>query len=403
MKAYAGKRVLMLVENNPFRIDLRVRQEAFALTRAGYRVTVICPWDSKHLWRQEMNGVQIYAYPAPPAGQGALGYIWEYGYSFAAMLLLSMVVWFKHGFDVIHTANPPDNAVFIAALYKPFGVYFVFDHHDLMPEMYHERFHQRASSFIYKLLLWMERCSCRWSDRIVATNQSYKLHAMEQHGVPEERIVVVRNGPVTEEVGSTEIDSRLREKAGLLLGFVGVMAPQDGVDYLLRAVHKLVHELDREDVYCVIIGKGSALEKLKQLANDLKLDDKVWFTGFIPDADKLRYLSTVDICLDPDPSNPFNDRCTMIKMMEYMAMGKPIVAFDLPEHRVSAGASALYARPNDELDFARQIAHLADHPDLREQMGACGLERIKRDLGWKHQSQALVDMYADLLGTQYPK
>lgn len=401
MKASAGKRVLMLLENNPFRVDLRVRQEAFALAEAGYRVAVICPWDSRRRWKETVKGVQIYCYPAPPAGQGFLGYLWEYGWSFAAMLALSLFVKLVHGFDVIHAANPPDNSVFVAALYKPFGVRFIFDHHDLMPEMYLERFEKGGNPLVYKFLLWMERVSCRMADRIAATNQSYKSIVAKRHDIPAGRIAIIRNGPILSEVGRIAPDPDLRQRAGTLLGFVGVMAPQDGVDYLLRAVHQLVYELKREDVYCVIIGKGSALEELKQQAQELKLEHHVWFTGFIPEADKLRYLSTVDICLDPDPSNPFNDRCTMIKMMEYMAMGKPIVAFDLPEHRVSADDAALYARPNDELDFARQIARLADHPELREQMGRRGLERIEQQLEWKHQAQKLLALYADLFADRH--
>ena len=188
-------------------------------------------------------------------------------------------------------------------------------------------------------------------------------------------------------------DTALWVIAGTILGFVGLMAPQDGVDYLLRALHQLAHVLKKDDFYCVIIGKGSAMDDMKRIANELNIADKVMFTGFIPEADKFRYLSTVDICMDPDPSNAFNDRCTMIKMMEYMAMGKPIVAFDLPEHRVTADEAALYARPNDELDFASKIAALMENPEKRKTMGRFGRERVENMLSWAKQKDYLLEVY----------
>lgn len=393
MKASAGKRVLMVVENNPFARDIRVRQEANALMQAGYRVAVICPSDSPGNWKQEVDGAWVYSYPAPPAGEGFISYIWEYLYSLAATFLLSVVVYVSHGFDIIHAANPPDTIVFVAAIYKLFGVRFIFDHHDLMPEMYQERFHGRGNGWVYRALMWTERVSCRMADHIIATNQSYKNMEITRHGIPEERITIVRNGPRLEKIKPIDPDPTLREKALIILGFVGVMAPQDGLDYLLRALQQLLCVLNRDDFHCIIIGTGSALAELKDLAKKLQLEAKVSFTGYIPELDKSRYLSTADICIDPDPSNAFNDRCTMIKMMEYMAMGKPIVAFDLPEHRVSAGEAALYAQPNSELDLARKIEILMDDPDKRAQMSAEGRRRVESDLHWNRQAEQLIRAY----------
>jgi len=404
MKVSAGKRVLMLIENGSFLMDSRVRPEAKALIHAGYKVSVICQADSKWVWKENIENVTVYTYPAPLPGKGFLGYLFEYGYSLAATFLLSLIVCLIDGFDIIHAANPPDTALIVAAFYKLVGVRFVFDHHDLAPEMYWERFSGRGNRLVYKILLTMERYSCRLADIIIATNESYKSIEMERHAIPQERIAIVRNGPLLEKFRLSTPDPVLRAKAKVILAYVGVMAPQDGVDYLLRALHLLRCELKKDDFYCVIIGKGSTLDDLKELAKKLDLEKHVWFTGYIPDADMLRYLSTADICIDPDPSNPFNDRCTMIKMMEYMAMGKPIVAFDLPEHRVTAQNGALYARPNDELEFARQIAVLMDDPERRERMGKEGRKRIESELAWSYQAENLLEAYKALSSSsKWPK
>lgn len=391
MKAFAGKRVLMVVENNPFGIDVRVRQEASALTDAGYQVTAICPSNSK--WKEMIDDVWVYSYPAPPAGDGFFGYMWEYSYSLAATFLLSLVIYMKHGFDFIHAANPPDTIVLIAAFYKLLSVQFIFDHHDLMPEMYQERFRGNGNRLVHRVLLLTEKLSCQVADHVIATNRSYKMMEMARDRVPEQRITVVRNGPLLEKFKPVAPDADLKTKAGTILGFIGLMAPQDGVDYLLRALHQLAYVLVKDNFHCVVIGKGSAMDDMKKLAKQLDITDKIMFTGFIPEADKIRYLSTVDICMDPDPSNAFNDRCTMIKMMEYMAMGKPIVAFDLPEHRVTADEAALYAHPNDELDFARKIAILMENPERRKAMGLFGRERIENMLSWSKQKAFLLEAY----------
>jgi glycosyltransferase involved in cell wall biosynthesis len=399
MKASAGKHVLMLIENVSFRLDPRVRQEANALIHAGHKVSVICPADTRSAWKENIDNAVVYSFPAPFPGKGALSYIWEYSYSLTATFLLSLVVWLDGGFDIIHAANPPDTAVFIAVFYKVFGKRFIYDHHDLSPEMYWERFGSNGRRLVYKVLLLLEKWSCRSADYVIATNQSYETVDIKRNGVPAERISIVRNGPMPQKIHLVDPDPLLREKGRIILGFAGAMAKQDGVDYFLRALHRLIHELKRSDFYCVIIGKGSALQDLRDLAKQLDLQDHVWFTGFIPDADMLRYLSTADICIDPDPSNPFNDRCTMIKMMEYMALGKPIVAFDLPEHRVTADAAALYARPNDELEFAQKIVELMDNADMRRRMGEFGKHRIETDLNWDRQAENLIEAY-DALAKQ---
>ena len=396
MKESLGKRVLMLVENNSYPEDPRVRQEALALVRAGYPVSVICPSDAGLPWREVLDGVHIFRYPAPPYGKNFLGYVWEYSFSLVAMFFLSLQVWYRPGFDIIHAANPPDTSVLIAAFYKLFGKKFVFDHHDLAPEMYEERFEGKANHFVQSLLLRLEKLSCKLANWVIATNQSYKQIEVSRDGVPAERVTIVRNGPDLERLKLVAPDPALRRRASTIIAFAGSISRQDGVDYLIRALNCLRDDLHRRDFYCVIVGKGAALAGLKTLVRELHLEEYIWLTGFIPDEEMIRYLSTAHICVDPDPFNPFNDRCTMIKMMEYMALGKAIVAFDLTEHKVTAGDAALYAKPNEELDLARKIEMLMDDPDLRARMGKIGRERVEQQLDWALQLPHLIEAYQQL-------
>ncbi len=393
MKVPVGNRVLMLLENSTYPVDPRVRQEAKTLSEAGYQVSVICPRATNQPWCENDNGVSIFRYPSLQA-QGFLGYILEYSYSLAAMSILSLIVWVYSGFDVIHAANPPDSAVFIALFYKLFGKRFVFDHHDIAPEMYLVRYKNKGSQVVYRILVWLEKTSCRFADHVIATNQSHKNVEMQRGLVPEDHITIVRNGPAMACLNLARPDTCSREKEKVVFGYIGVIGPQDGLDYLLRALQLLNTVLQRNDFSCMIIGEGSALAELKIQAKHLGLLQYVSFTGFLPQAEALKRLSTVDICVDPDPSNIYNDRCTMIKLMEYMALGKPIVAFDLPEHHVTAGDAALYARPNEELDFARQIMTLMDDCQHRAKMGQIGMKRVENELAWSYQAQKLLDAYA---------
>jgi glycosyltransferase involved in cell wall biosynthesis len=387
----------MLVENNPYPQDARVRMEAGTLAAAGYRVTVIAPGRYGQPWHELVGGVRVYRYPGPPERGGVVGYLLEYGYSLAAACVLALFVFLSDRFDVIHAHNPPDMLVLLAACYKPLGVKFVFDQHDLSPEMYDVRFGGKGSPAIRWLLILFEHISFRLADHVIATNQSYKAVAMERGGLPDARVSVVRNGPDLRRVRPVEPDPALRAKGAMILGYVGQMGVHDGIDYLLRAIRHLVVDLRRTEAYCVIIGGGEMWEELRAMAASLGIERHIWFTGRVSDDELVRYLSTADICLDPDPLNPFNDRSTMIKMLEYMALGKPIVAFDLTEHRVSARGAALYARPNDELDFARRIAELMDDPERRERMGALGRARVEQELAWDHSVPGLLRVYQELL------
>jgi glycosyltransferase involved in cell wall biosynthesis len=401
MKKRQGLRILMLLENNPYPQDSRVRKEANSLTEAGYSVTVICPRKAGQPRREVIDGVTVSRFPPPTGGAGFIGYLWEYGYSMLAMLVLSWGVLLRGGFDAVHAHNPPDTLVVIGLFYKLLGKKFIFDHHDLSPELYAARFGGEEGSTV-KVLRFFEKLSCKTADLVVATNDSYKEIEAERDGVPAERIVIVRNGPSERFMKGHAPDPELAQSAGTILGYIGVTGYQDGIDYFIRALSHLVVDLNVTDVRAVIIGDGDALDSLKALTTDLSLDDYVWFAGWQEGDRLLELLSTADICVAPEPSNPYNNRSTMIKLMEYMSLGKPIVAFDLNEHRNTAQDAALYAEPNDEMDFAKKIACLIENPDRREEMGRSGRKRIEEQMAWPHQARQLIRGYQTFVEKQEP-
>lgn len=391
----------MLLENNPYPQDTRVSLEARMLVEAGYHVSVIAPRAPGQPLVQTVEGVRTYRFPAPPVADGLRGYVTEYALSMLAALVLSVVVLRREGFDVIHAHNPPDTFFAIAVPYKLLGKRFVFDHHDLSPELYYARFGGDASRLVYHALLLLERLTYRWADHVITTNESYKRVAMQRGRVPADRITIVRNGPDLSQIPKPAPDSERAKSAKAAIAYVGQMGTQDGVDYLVRALGHLVHDLGRTDVRAVIIGGGDALDGLKSLSNRLGLNQYIRFTGRVSHADALNHLSEADICAVPDPSNAYNDRSTMIKIMEYMALGKPTVAFDLPEHHRSAGTSALYVPANDEFEFACALRDLMDDPALRQTMGEIGRRRVEQELGWHHSAPKLVHAYSKLF--QAPK
>lgn len=387
--------VLMLVENGPYIADVRLKQEIKALTKAGYQVSVVCQRRKGGPFHEVIDGVHIYTFPMPNHTGGVWGYLVEFGYGLVIMFILSLIVWLRHGVDIVHAQNPPDILFPIGAFFKLFGKKFIFDHRDLSPELYLMRFPEKADSLLYKLLMLCERNSCRLTDLILATNTSYRKIVTERHNISPAKVKVVRNGPDSS-TRPVEPDPELREKASIVIGYVGVMGPQDGVDYLIWALHHLAYDLNQPDFFCVLIGQGHTVDNLKALARELKLENHVWFTGFIARQKLLSYLSTADICIQPDPSGPLNDVSTMTKTMEYMILGKPVVAFDLPETRHTGGDTILYASPNDVKEMACQIARLMKDANLRSQLGSRGRERIQSGFTWEHSVVNLLNAYKTL-------
>jgi len=403
MSALAHPRILMLLENLPFPQDFRVRREAAALSAGGYRVSLICPRASGQRFHEAIGGVRVYRYPAPVSATGFLGYAWEYGYAMVASFVLSVCVWIRDGFDVVHAHNPPDTFVFIAAFYKLFGKRFVYDHHDLSPEMYRAKLRNGGHAVVYHVLVWLERLTCRIADHVIVTNESYKRVAMRRCRVPASRITIVRNGIELSRLRrAVEPHRAVGRHSGTLIGYVGMMRYQDGVDYLLRALHHLRRDLNRHDFHCILIGGGDALPGLKALTERLGLNDRVAFLGPVFGDELLSYLSAADICVEPSPSNPYTDHSTMFKIMEYMSLGKPIVAFDLHEHRVTAQEAAVYVEPDDERAFGKALADLMDDPGRRHRLGAHGKRRIELELAWDYSIPRLLDAYRAVLPVSTP-
>jgi glycosyltransferase involved in cell wall biosynthesis len=392
-----GKRVLMLVENLPSPFDRRVWQEASTLRDAGYVVSIVCPTGQGYEKRfEEIAGIHIWRYGLPAEAEGALGYALEYAAALFWTLLLSVRVARTRGVDIVHACNPPDLLFLIGGLFKLCGRKFVFDHHDINPELYEAKFGRR--DFFYRLLLALERWTFRTADISIATNESYKRIATGRGGMPAARVFVVRSGPSLERLKVLPPQPALKRGRRYLVGYVGVMAEQEGIDYLLRAARHIVRDLRRRDVHFGLVGGGTSLEAMKALAQELGIADFVTFTGWVPDEELLAMLNTADVCVNPDSANEMNDKSTMNKIMEYMALGKPMVQFDLAEGRYSAQRASLYARRNDALDLAAKIVELLDDPARRAEMGKYGRRRVEHELAWTHEAPKLLAAYEALWG-----
>jgi glycosyltransferase involved in cell wall biosynthesis len=398
MMRHKPARVLMLVENCSYPRDVRVRREAESLAGAGCDVSVICPALKGQARREKVNGVRVYRYAAPPEARGQLGYVVEYGYSLLAAFVLALRIAVREGIDVIHAANPPDLFVLIAVLFKPFGVKFIYDQHDLAPDMYRARYSESHKTGVESALRLFERWSYKLADQVVVANESYRESAGKRGKIPAGQVAIVRNGPDAKQLERSSKGSEYRgEPKQVIIAYLGLMGVQDGVVHLIRAMDHLVHKLGATNCKCKLIGDGEERVRLEALVQTLKLEKFVSFVGYIPDPDYLEHLLSADICVDPDPYSEYNDRSTMIKVMDYMSCGKPIVAFDLKETRRSAGDAAFYVKPNDEFEFAKALAYLMDHPEERAAMGRRGRERVERELSWASSAENLLRAYALLL------
>mgnify|MGYP006289108979 FL=1 len=392
--ASAGK-VLIIVQNLPVPFDRRVWREARALTDAGYQVSIISPKGKHGKYQenfQELENIQIYRYPAPFEAKNTAGYIMEFAYCWLATAVLSLRVLINQGFDVIQACNPPETYFLLGFFYKLFGKGFIFDHHDLSPEMYLAKGGEKGG-LLYHGLLWLEKLTFNTAEVVITTNQSHKQIAVERGNFPEEDIFIVRNGPSSERLQRLPPEPAIKDGYTYLVCYLGEMCVQDGVDYLLKSIQHLVFDMRREDTKFILMGGGPELEELKRMSKSLGLEGFVEFTGRVSDHDLCRFLSTADVCVDPDPYTEWSNQSTMNKIMEYMAFGKPIVAFDLKEHRFSAQKAALYTPANDIKAFAENIDQLLDHETRREEMGAYALERVHQVLAWEFSVPKLLEAY----------
>lgn len=403
----------MLVENY-FPQDTRVTNEASLLVDAGYKVSVVALRKKGQTGHEVLNRVHVYRLPTlelfkktpcPNANRMKLllvklksfvGYIVEYCYFTTACLILSTYIFARRGFDVIHAHNPPDTLFLVALPFKLLGKKFVFDQHDLCPELYRSRY-RAAEGVVTRVLKILEWCSLRLADVTIATNESYKQIQIERANRNPRNIFIVRNGPNQRRMTPVVPSARLRSMDKCILCYIGSLNPQDGVDHLLRSLRHLLYDLKRPDFHCVIMGTGDSLQDLRSLADSLQLNGCVELTGFVSDDELQSNLAAADICVDPDPSSPLNDVSTWIKVMEYMAYAKPIVAFDLKETRYSAREAAVYVRPNEEAEFAKTVVELMGQPELRNKMGAYGRRRVEEELQWSKVGRNLLKAYETLL------
>jgi len=384
--------VCIIVENLPVPLDRRVWQEARALRDAGYRVSIICPKGSGfHKSRETLEGIEIYRHRLWEAS-GPLGYFLEYSWALAAQFVLSLRVYARTRFRVLQACNPPDTIFLIGRFFKLFGVRFIFDHHDLNPELYETKFQRHDLG--YKLVCWAERLTFRTADVSIATNESYREIALTRGGMRRERTFVVRSCPDLTRVQIRPPQPELKEGRRLLVVYLGVMGHQDGLDLWLESIAFITKLRRCEDTLFVLIGSGPELPRLKVLASQKGLDAYVKFMGRLPDEDVAAYFSTAAFGVAPDRATPMNDKSTMNKILEYMAFGLPVVLYDLTEGRRSAGDAALYARNDDPKDFAQKVLTLLDSESLRAELGARGRKRIEEKLNWDNEKRVLLEAYA---------
>jgi glycosyltransferase involved in cell wall biosynthesis len=398
MTKSAGPHICIIVENQPVPFDRRVWQEARALHAAGYRISIISPKSPQsEASRETREGIEIYRHRTWP-GHGRLGYMLEYACALASEFYLAFMIYRRTPFRVLLACNPPDTTFLIALLFKIMGVRFVFDHHDLSPELYDVKFFRRG--FVYKIVRLFESLSFRAADLSIATNESYREIAIARGKIKPENVVVVQTCADLRAVDSTRPKPELKSGRRHLVVYVGVMEIQDGVRLLIESIEYLVRQRGRDDIQFALIGSGSQAPHLQALAHESGVQDFVQFTGLLPHEQVGSYLSAADICVAPDPLNALNDQCTMIKNLEYMAYGKPVVSYDLKEGRRTLGNGALYARPNDPCDFGDKIETLLESESLRATLGESGRKRVEEGLNWQVQSAKLVAAFDDLLGDE---
>jgi glycosyltransferase involved in cell wall biosynthesis len=390
------KRVLIIVENQAVPFDRRVWREACSLRENGYEVTVLCPRQKACPKGYEViEGIRIYRHPSPSEGSTPLGYLWEYGCALFWEFSYASWIYLRHGFDVIQGCNPPDDIFLIALPFKLLGVKYIFDHHDANPELYVSKFGKRGA--LYRILAGLEKLTYRFSDVVIATNMSYKDLAVNRGGVAPENVFVVRNGPEREAFKSVRSNPTRKNGKNYLVGYVGNMSVQDGLDILLDVAQQ-IKTSGRRDIFFMCVGGGTELNQLKKMVEDRDLLDTVRFTGRLSDEELLEILSTADVCVNPDRPSEMNDISTMIKILEYMALGKPIVQFDSKEGRFSAQEASLYAGKDDGgADFAAKIIWLLGRPEERKKMGEFGRKRIEEQLAWEYSVPKLLAAYQKAL------
>lgn len=389
--------ILIIVENLTVPLDRRVWQEARTLQEAGHTVSIVCPKGGKYTKPYEvLEGIHIFRHPLPVEADGALGYAVEYSWALAWEFALSIKAYWKVGFDVVQACNPPDLLFLIGGFWKYlFGKRFVFDHHDINPELYEAKFNKKGR--FHKLLLWLERLTFKTADVSIATNETFKDIAVERGGMEPNRVFIVRSVPDLQRFKRMAPDLSLKNGRKHLAGYVGIMGAQDGVDLLIEAMHDIVNVQGRRDVQCAIVGSGTELPNLQRMTQAKGLNDYITFTGFLSGEPLLRAFSTFDIGVIPDPKNGYNDKISMNKVFEYMSLGIPFVSFDLVEGKKASGEAALYAQDNDPQQLAAHMVRLFDDKDLAGALAEEGQSRARMLLKWENERARLLSAYDTVL------
>jgi len=389
-------RCVIVVENLPVPFDRRVWQEANALKEAGWEVSVICPLNEQHPERfEEINGIAIYRHPLPVEARGKMGFIFEYACALFHETRLLLKIAFTRGFDVIQGCNPPDLIFLVAAPYKLFGKKYVFDHHDLCPELYVAKYGRRG--FFHRLLLLAEKCTFRLADRVISANDTYRDIAIERGGRVPEDVTAVYSVPDRQKLRRVEPNGELRAGAAVVLGYLGIIADQDGVDHLIRMMSHIVHSAGRQDVRAVIVGDGPALASVKALTRSLGVAEQVTFTGYLRGRDLLAAISTFDIGIIPDPVNEYNDKISMNKVFEYSTLGIPSVSYDLSETRRLLGAVGTFAKNATPHGLAEAALSLIDDEERRRNAGASAGALAEEKFNWDNEARKYVEVYEALV------
>ena len=397
MLPFHNKHILIIVENLPVPFDRRVWQEANTLKDNGAKVSIICPKMKGYMESYEvLNGIEIYRHSHPFEATGIFGYLLEYSNALFWEFFLSWKIFFKKRFHVIHGCNPPDLIFLVALWFKVFGVIYVFDHHDINPELYFAKYGRK--DIFHKMMIIFERLTFALANFSIATNESYKDIAIKRGKMPESKIQVIRSGPKLDMLKLLPKDNQFLKGRKYLVGYVGVIGEQEGIDLLLESIRYIVSF--RQDIQFAIVGGGTDLKKLIQLSVEMGLDNFVDFYGRVSDDVMLAILNSSDICVNPDRPNEMNNLSTMNKIMEYMALKKPIVQYNLKEGRFSAQEASLYARCGDTKDFSDKITQLIDNPELRVEMAQNGYNRVLNELSWEYESKKLIKFYTRFLLAQ---
>jgi len=392
-----NKKSLIFIEDGSFTYDNRVIQETNALINAGWDITVISPKCSIDPYYKKFNNkLRSYYYPKPTI-ESIFGHIIEFFFTLFFGSGLSFWIFIRHGFSVFHACNPMDILWLIALPYKIMGKKFIFDQHDLVPELIVSRSHISINNLFCKIFIFFEKCSYKLADAVIVTNNSFKKIALNRGRKRPQDVFIVRNGPELNKFRKATRMMNIRNKNEILIGYLGNMNPQDGVEYLLMAAEIIIKKRKISNIKFILIGGGSSQLRLIELSKKMGLENYVIFVGKLFGDELMSILNTCDICVQPDPFNPLNDKSTMNKVLEYMALEKPIVAFNLNETRISCGNAALYAKPNSMHDFAEKILYLVNHPKLGIRMGQIGRERIERKFSWKYSIPHLINAYEHAL------